>query len=155
MGVDALIFDVKDFYKQNAEDFIRQPRAQVKEAILQFLWRKRGENLSLNDKLGSPDEDLRDMKLQDARWSLFFLEEVGDERKKVNDYPLWREYQQSGKSENDFVKAKKKEIPDKKQFADRKKRFDEQKIRLNERITLRIEYVKKMLENRKDNTIIA
>ena len=95
MGVDTLIYDVRDFYTQNTEDFIRQPRAQVKQAILQFLWRNKGKNLSLNDKLSSPNEELREMSLQDAWWSLFFLEEVGDEKKRIYDYPLWREYKQS------------------------------------------------------------
>ena len=47
--------------------------------------------------------------------------------------------------ESDFVKAKEKEISDKTQFVERKQRFEEQKRKLNERITLRIEYVKKNL----------
>jgi hypothetical protein len=50
-GVDALYFDVQDFYTQNKEEYIRQPRAQLKEAILQHLHNKKEGNLSLNEKI--------------------------------------------------------------------------------------------------------
>lgn len=93
------------------------------------------------------------MKLQDARWSLFFLEEIGDEEKR-KEYPLWREYKQSGKSEEDFIKAKKRECADTKEFENWKERFDAQKATLDAKITLRITYIKKALEG-ENNAVLA
>jgi hypothetical protein len=35
MAVDSLYFDVKDFYLQNKDDFLRQKKSKITEAILQ------------------------------------------------------------------------------------------------------------------------
>jgi hypothetical protein len=35
MGVDSLYFDVQDFYLQNKEDFIREKKSKINQAILQ------------------------------------------------------------------------------------------------------------------------
>jgi hypothetical protein len=35
IGVDSLYFDVQDFYLQNKDDFIRETRSEINQAILQ------------------------------------------------------------------------------------------------------------------------
>jgi hypothetical protein len=78
MGVDTLYYDVRDFYLQDKEDYIRKTRAEVKQAILQHLHNKKEGNISLNEKLGAAGEDLKAKKienLQQAYEALFFLEE--------------------------------------------------------------------------------
>jgi hypothetical protein len=49
MGADALCFDVRDFYLQNQEDFIRQSRAQLKQAVLQYAHNHTEGNKSINE----------------------------------------------------------------------------------------------------------
>lgn len=47
---DALYFDVQDFYTQNKFDFLKQPRAQIKQAILQWIHNKIKWDTSANEK---------------------------------------------------------------------------------------------------------
>jgi hypothetical protein len=35
MGADSLYYDVEDFYLQNKEDFVREKKAKINQAILQ------------------------------------------------------------------------------------------------------------------------
>ena len=37
IGADALYFDTHDYYLQNREDFLRQSRAELRQAVLQGL----------------------------------------------------------------------------------------------------------------------
>lgn len=142
MGVDALYFDVQDFYKQNKEDYIRQPRAQLKQAILQHLHNKKEGNVSLNEKLGSPDKVQKEKTLKEAWESICFLEAVNDE-KTQSDFSLLLEYKFSGQSEQEFLGSRDAETHTK---------FGEQKEKLNKMIALRIEYIEKSLG---EDTIIA
>jgi hypothetical protein len=41
MAVDSLYFDVKDFYLQNKDDFLRQKKSRITEAILQWVHNKK------------------------------------------------------------------------------------------------------------------
>jgi hypothetical protein len=140
MGANTLYFDVQDFYKQNKEDFIRQPREQLKQAILQYVHNKKEGNISLNEKLGSPDPLMKEMTLKDAWESIFFLEEI---EKYESDYLLLLQYKMSGKSENDFLATLDEE---------NQKQFKEQKNKLDEKITLRVTYVEKSLG---EDTLLA
>jgi len=139
--VNSLYFDVQDFYKQNREDFIRQPREKLIQAILQNIHNKKEGNVSLNEKLWSPDQTMKDMTLKDAWESIFFLEEID---KNMADYPVLLQYQISGKSEKDFLDSVTVEM---------RKDFEEQKTKLNGRIALRTEYVQKSLGEEK--TVVA
>jgi hypothetical protein len=131
MGVDALYFDVQDFYLQNKEDYIRQSRVQLKEAILQHLHNKKEGNISLNEKIGSPDKAAKDKTLKEAWESLFFLEMVSD-KKNQSDFYLLLEYKFSGESEENFLGSR---------DAETHKQFEEQKEKLNHIIGLRMEYI--------------
>ncbi|MDR0649909.1 MAG: hypothetical protein LBG59_00440 [Candidatus Peribacteria bacterium] len=133
MGVDALYFDVQDFYLQNKEDYIRQSRAQLKQAILQHLHNKKEGNVSLDEKIGSPDKSKKDWTLKEAWKSIFFLEAVDDD-KTQSEFSLLLAYKYSGQSETEFLGSK---------DAETHKEFEKQKKKLNEIIALKMEYVKK------------
>jgi hypothetical protein len=86
IATDALYFDVRNFYLQNKEDYIRQPRAQLKQAILQHLHNKKEakENWALNERLFFRSDKHNEQKaitLRGARESIFFLEAVDKDEK--------------------------------------------------------------------------
>lgn len=139
MGVDALYFDVQDFYKQNKEDYIRQSRSELKQAILQHLHNKKEGNISFNEKIWSPDRTQKDMTLKDAWESIFFLEMI-DNEKSQSEFYLLLEYKLSGQSEQEFLGSRDSETH---------KLFEEQKEKLNESVALKMEYIKKSLGEEK------
>lgn len=53
IGVDSLVFDVRDFYTQNREDFLRQKTTQLNHAILQGLHQQQHGNQSINEVIES------------------------------------------------------------------------------------------------------
>lgn len=101
MGVDSLYFDVKDFYLQNKEDFIRQKRSQLNQAILQGLYNQKKWNQSLNEKIWAPEFVQKSQSLQDAIWSILFLDEL--ENGTMSGNSLLFKYIQSGEKKSDFV----------------------------------------------------
>jgi len=120
---------------QDKEDYIRQTRAKVKQAILQHLHNKKEGNVSLNEKLGAVSEDLKSKKIENLKQayeSIFFLEELDQYEGEY--LALW-EYKHSGQKEEDYLITL---SPEKKQS------FNEQKAKINERIALRLEYVEKL-----------
>jgi hypothetical protein len=140
LGVDTLYYDVRDFYLQDKEDYIRKTRAEVKQAILQHLHNKKEGNISLNEKLGAAGEDLKTKKIENLKQayeSIFFLEELDAHQ---DEYVALREYKQSGKKEADYLA----DLND-----EQKQQFIEQKEKLNKKIALRIEYIEKSLNEEK------
>ena len=137
-GVDSLYFDVKDFYLQNQEDFLRQTRAQLKQAILQWIHNKKEWNWSQNERITSffspsmkPGSDLKEKSLNDACVSMIFLEEI-DESGEFAYNQLLREYIQSGKTREDFLSDKDENY---------KNEFEQIWEKMEERINVRMQYV--------------
>ena len=140
MGVDSLYFDVQDFYLQNKEDFIREKKSKINQAILQWLHNKKHWNVSLNEKIGAPDKKVKEQSLYDACWSMIFLDEIHDG--KFSDYTPFFEYLQSWKSKEDYINWLKE---------DQKIQFEEKWKEMDAQIKLRMEYIEKIF---KWNTII-
>ena len=132
IGVDTLYFDVKDFYLQNKEDFLRQKRAQLNQTILQWLYNKENGNTTLNEKLWAPELTQKDKSLNDAIWSMLFIDELenGD---------LWGSsqilfsYLQSGKKKSEFELGLSQE---------EKQRFDLARKQVEEKVKQRSDYLK-------------
>ena len=111
-GVDSMYFDVKDFYLQNQEDYLRQTRAQLKQAILQWIHNKKEWDWSQNEHITSffspsmkPGSELKEKSLNEACTSMIFLEEI-DEGGQFAYNELLREYVQSCKTKEDFLSDK-------------------------------------------------
>ena len=132
IGVDTLYFDVKDFYLQNKEDFLRQKRAQLNQTILQWLYNKENWNTTLNEKLWAPELTQKAKSLNDAIWSMLFIDELenGD---------LWGSsqilfsYLQSGKKKSEFELGLSQE---------EKQRFDLARKQVEEKVKQRSDYLK-------------
>ena len=135
LGVDSLYFDVQDFYLQNKEDFIREKKSKINQAILQWLYNKKNWNVSLNEKIWAPDSNQKEQSLYDACRSMIFLDEIQDG--KFSDYTPFLEYLQSWKSKEDFVKELNEE---------QKTQFEEKWNWLEEQIKLRMEYIDKIFK---------
>ena len=137
IGVDTLYFDVKDFYLQNKEDFLRQKRSQLNQTILQWLYNKENWNTTLNEKLWAPELTQKAKSLNDAIWSMLFIDELenGD---------LWGSsqilfsYLQSGKKKSDFESGLSQE---------EKQRFDLARKQIEEKVKQRFDYLKTFFES--------
>lgn len=137
IGVDTLYFDVKDFYLQNKEDFLRQKRSQLNQTILQWLYNKENWNTTLNEKLWAPELTQKAKSLNDAIWSMLFIDELenGD---------LWGSsqilfsYLQSGKKKSDFESGLSQE---------EKQRFDLARKQVEEKVKQRFDYLKTFFES--------
>ena len=148
MWVDTLYFDVKDFYLQNQEDFLRQTRIQLKQAILQWIYNKKQWDGSFNEQFTSffspslkPGSELKEKSLNDACVSMVFLEEI-DEWGEFAYNQLLREYVQSGKTKEDFLSGKDKSF---------KNEFEQVWKEIEERVNVRMQYI---LEEFKKTNII-
>jgi len=148
---DALYYDVKDFYLQNSVDFLSQTRWELKQAILQWIHNCKKWDTSLNEMfttLFDPDlcpwSDAKNQSLKAACRSMIFLEELENWNSKLglknNEYLL--DFARSGQIKRDYLKDK---------DANFKKYFNEYWEKMQKRIDVRMEYVKKELE--KDDVI--
>lgn len=135
MWVDSLYFDVQDFYLQNKEDFIREKKSKINQAILQWLHNKKNWNISLNEKIGAPDQKEKEQSLYDACRSMIFLDEL--ENGKFNGYTPFFEYLQSWNSKEDYIKGLKE---------DQKIQFEEKWKEMETQIKLRMEYIEKVFK---------
>lgn len=131
-GVDTLYFDVQDFYTQNKEDYIRQSKTKIKQAILQHFHNKKFGNTSWNEKIWSSDKNQKQKTLKDSLESLVFLEEL--EVWSYEDIGLLLEYKQSDKNKTKFVSSLSKE---------QQKLFRQQDNKMNKKIQSRMEYIQK------------
>ena len=160
---DALYYDVKDFYIQNDEDFLRQSRWKIKQGILQLVHNYKKGDTSFNEKFTTwaethnvrldflfppywlffdetNEEDLKNWKntkqltFKSACRSMIFLEEIEDWTDELkNNSYLW-DYVNSDLSKQDFLKDKDEEY---------KKYFNEYREKMADRINKRMEYVDK------------
>ena len=133
--VDSLYYDVKDFYLQNKEDFIREKKSKINQAILQWLHSKKNWDVSLNEMIWAPDKEIKEQSLRDACWSMIFLDEIQDG--KFSYFTPFLEYATSGKKKEDYLATLNEE---------QKKQFEEEREKLEAQITLRMEYVEKNFE---------
>lgn len=99
IGADALYFDTHDFYLQNREDLLRQSRAELRQAVLQGLHNQKFWNQSWNERIGAPADNIKSKNLDEALYSLLFIEEMRDSTDEMLHY-----YIASRKSESDFLK---------------------------------------------------
>ncbi len=138
MWVDTFYFDVQDFYLQNKEDFVREKKSKINQAILQWLHNKKNWDVSLNEIIWAPDKEVKEQSLRDACRSMIFLDEIQDG--KFNYYTPFLEYAASGKKKEDYVATLNE---------DQRKQFEEERTKLEAQIALRMEYIEKNFEWRK------
>lgn len=139
---DVFYYDVNDFYLQSKEDFIRQERSELKQAILQWIHNKKEWNTSTNEKIHAYinwDEELKNKKalsLWEACRSMMFLEEIDEWGICAYD-TLMHRYISSWQKKSDFKESLSES---------EKTSFDESMKKINERIEKRIEYINKEFE---------
>ena len=136
IGVDTLYFDVKDFYLQNKEDFLRQKRSQLNQTILQWLYNKENWNTTLNEKLWAPELTQKAKSLNDAIWSLLFIDEI--ENGQLSASPTLFSYIQSGKKKADFESGLSQQ---------ERQRFDLERKQVEEKVKQRFDYLKTFFES--------
>ena len=132
IGVDTLYFDVKDFYLQNKEDFLRQKRSQLNQTILQWLYNKENWNTTLNEKLWAPELTQKAKSLNDAIWSMLFIDELENGDLSGSSQVLFS-YLQSGKKKSDFESGLSQQ---------ERQRFDLERKQVEEKVKQRFDYLK-------------
>ena len=137
IGVDTLYFDVKDFYLQNKEDFLCQKRSQLNQTILQWLYNKENWNTTLNEKLWAPELTQKAKSLNDAIWSMLFIDELENGDLSGSSQILFS-YLQSGKKKSDFESGLSQE---------EKQRFDLERKQVEEKVKQRFDYLKTFFES--------
>ena len=80
-AMDACYFDVKDFYEQKKDDFIKQSRTEIKQAIVQATAWSTWSNVSVNEDIynalpGWPGKEWKMKTVENAMWGLLYTEEV-------------------------------------------------------------------------------
>ncbi len=137
IGVDTLYFDVKDFYLQNKEDFLRQKRSQLNQTILQWLYNKENWNTTLNEKLWAPELTQKAKSLNDAIWSTLFIDELENGDLSGSSQILFS-YLQSGKKKADFESGLSQQ---------ERQRFDLERKQVEEKVKQRFDYLKTFFES--------
>lgn len=137
IGVDTLYFDVKDFYLQNKEDFLRQKRSQLNQTILQWLYNKENWNTTLNEKLWAPELTQKAKSLNDAIWSMLFIDELENGDLWGSSQHLFS-YLQSGKKKADFESGLSQQ---------ERQRFDLERKQIEEKVKQRFDYLKTFFES--------
>ena len=145
MWWDYLYYDVRDFYLQNKEDFLRQKRWWLKQAILQCINNKKEWDISLNEKMVTfrdstmaPWSEKKECTLQDACFSMMFLEEIDEDWICPYDY-LMVQYIRSWQKIEDFLWNS--NLSD-----DDKEKFNETYKIISDKISKRMEYVENQFE---------
>lgn len=140
---DSLYYDIRDFYLQDKEDFLRQKRWLLKQAILQCVHNKQEWDVSLNERMLSFRDpsmkswlEKKEWTLQDVCFSMMFLEEIDVDWLYPNDY-LMLQYIRSGEKLEDFVQ---------KLSDSEKTTFNETYEKISKKIYKRMEYVNKQFE---------
>ncbi len=137
IGVDTLYFDVKDFYLQNKEDFLRQKRSQLNQTILQWLYNKERWNTTLNETLWAPELTQKAKSLNDAIWSMLFIDELENGDLSGSSQVLFS-YLQSGKKKSDFESGLSQQ---------ERQRFDLERKQVEEKVKQRFDYLKTFFES--------
>ncbi len=135
MWVDSLYFDVKDFYLQNKEDFLREKHSQIIQGILAGLYNKTFWNTSINEHICEffwwPEKSDRIKSTSDAIWAAIFLDEIENWEYKW-DNELYA-YVQSWKSLKDYRASIDND-------SEKKEKFEKSREWISENINKRMEY---------------
>lgn len=152
MAVDSLYFDVKDFYLQNRDDFLRQKRSRITEAILQGVHNQKEWNTTINEKIWSLwlDSGEKENSTESACRALMFLDEL--DREQFGNYaPFW-EYVNKWKTKEDYLKEATNWLSEK-DAEEIRINFEEHWIKMENRISRRMKYMKEIFK--KDDVIDA
>lgn len=145
-AADALYFDVRNFYLQTKDHYIRQQRTAIKQAVLQVTHNMTYGNTSLNERFVEyrwwdiPDGD-KIKNLKGAWETLIYLEEYDELNEDGSmKYPLLFAYKYSWKPEVDY----KEELD-----AEQKKEYETQKAAMQKVIDARMVYIEKSYTKKK------
>ncbi len=151
-GMDKLIFDVKDFYAKDKDDFIGQYRTEIKQAIVQAAAGSSWDNLSINEKtcefFGQIHKERKMKTLNDALWAMIYLEEV---KKTTNgsqdavagsrDFSTVAQMDMLRANYNNLPQAQKDAYDEMKGDSAKQQKYDEQKKQLEAIIETRMNYL--------------
>ena len=152
MAVDSLYFDVKDFYLQNKDDFLRQKKSRITEAILQWVHNKKVWNTTINEKIWSLglDSGEKENSTEAACRALMFLDEL-DGEEFWNYAPFW-EYLNKWKTKEDYLKEATNWLSEK-EAEEVRTDFEEHWGKMENKIAKRMKYMKEIFK--KDDVIDA
>ena len=152
MAVDSLYFDVKDFYLQNKDDFLRQKKSRITEAILQWVHNKKEWNTTINEKIWSLglDSGEKENSTEAACRALMFLDEL-DGEEFGNYAPFW-EYVNKWKTKEDYLKEATNWLSEK-DAEEVRTNFEEHWLKMENKIARRMRYMKEIFK--KDDVIDA
>ena len=151
--VDALIFDVRNFYLQRKDDLIRQKKSSITEAILQWIHNQKKWNKSINEIVWSLFlESEEKIKLTESSLrSLMFLDEL-DTDKDFWNYVPFNEYIKKWVTKEDYLKEVTNWLSEK-EAEEVRANFDEHWTKIENRIAIRIKYMREILK--KDDILKA
>ncbi len=136
--VGQLYYDKLEFYTQNREDYIKQDRTDIKQAILQCA---KEQEVDANPDL--TDEALNEKGIntfQDAREAIIFQEELDKYDKGLlpaeDTFPLIKAWNISGSIKSDYVAWL---------SAEEKTKRDAEREKMDKRIAKRMVYVKEFI----------
>lgn len=157
---DALYYNVKDFYTQNYEDFLRQTRWELKQAILQWIHNYKMWDTSTNEKFTtywnenhpdfftrrkasrlidnpdlSPWSEIKMQSLNSACRAMILLEELEIWDLRHNGYIT--DFINSKQNKEEFLKDKDKDYIE---------YFNKYRDEMQNRIDIRMKYVEKEFE---------
>jgi len=129
-GADTLYFDVKDFYLQKRDDFIKQYKTEIKQSIIAAFAGASWKNVSINESVCAVlpwgiEKNKKEKTLQEALWAMIYLEEAPQIAPEV--YALDKDNSAATLS------------------WDEKKQYDTQKALLEKTIAIRMKYVEQYL----------
>ena len=152
VAYDSLYFDVKDFYLQNKDDFLRQKKSRITEAILQWLHNKKEWNTTINEKIWNLglDSGEKEDSTEAACRALMFLDEL-DGEEFGNYVPFW-EYINKWKTKEDYLKEATNWLSEK-DAEEVKINFEEHWVKMENKIAKRMKYMKGIFK--KDDVIDA
>lgn len=137
-AADRLYFDVKNFYLQNKENYLKQGRSQLKQAILQTTHNIKFWDTSLNEKvtaeIGAIPSVQKVETLKDAWETIIYLEECEKEDNGLLKYPLLLTQRNSWKPKTEFISSLTPE---------QKTEYTKQEEAINKKIQVRMSYIQK------------
>ncbi len=148
--VDAYYFDVVDFYTQNRDDFLRQKKSRITEAILQWLHNEKKWNTSTNEIIWSlwVDSWKRKDSTEAALRSLMFLDEL--DSGEFRNYAPFHEYLGEWITKEDYLKKVTKWLSGE-EAKEVRANFEEYWTKMNNKIEIRMKYLEEILK--KDDVI--
>ena len=146
MAADSLYFDVKDFYLQNKDDFLRQKKSRITEAILQWIHNKKEWNTTINEKIWNLwlDAEEKENSTEAACRALMFLDEL-DGEEFWNYAPFW-EYLNKWKTKEEYLKEATEWLSEK-DAEEVRFNFSENRTKINNKISRRMTYMREIFKN--------